>query len=874
MSNIPERLAAALEDRYRLARELGQGGMATVYLADDLKHKRHVALKVLKPELAAVLGAERFLHEITTTAALQHPHILPLFDSGEADGFLYYVMPFIDGETLRGKLNRETQLGVDEAIRITTDVADALHHAHSRGVIHRDIKPENILLANGRPMVADFGIALAVSAAAGGRMTETGLSLGTPHYMSPEQATAERDITARSDVYSLGSVLYEMLAGDPPHTGSSAQQIIMKIITEPAPLVTSARRSVPANVAAALAKALEKLPADRFASAQQFAEALANPSFTGGVAVSSAHMAPANARNTWRLVGVGVLGGLVLGVLGAWGLRNAGPRAVSASMGAGIGSGTFTRTQVSFSGRSRSPAISADGRSVAYAERRCGRGVNPRCSSALVTLERAGGRPITVLEDAVDIQGLRFSPDGQTLYFLAELDQSRRGIYAVPRLGGVPRRITGPALFDLHPSGDSLMVLVNRPAGERAIARIVVIATGAVADSMLLPPGPLTRPAWSPDGRWVVTSVPNTRLYVLRRNGALTDSVNGSYRATARWAPDDLSVLVFRGLNGTEDDLDRLQINADGKVTSQSVVMQRVQTALTGQFDVAHQSGTVAMLAGPSVFDIWTFDFAGHFEQRSFGSGWYGIPAISPDGRMVYYQRGDMIGDNLYATDADNREEQLTADPLIAFMNGVSVSRDGGHVAYNTITATGAEVGLMSLATRTARLEPARGNGTMDQLALSDGVGYPSGRGLIAVRGDSVVEWRVPDSLRLRSIAIGPGERTVSMVLDGRSATWVATSPLSEFQPTRVYTLSDDETVWRTLWSDDGWINLVMARANELPAVWGVRKSGDVPVRRAVLPPACGPANTALATSALQGACLALQSRPDVWVLDSLVPGR
>jgi serine/threonine-protein kinase len=248
--------------------------MATVYLAEDLKHKRKVALKVLKPELAAVLGAERFVQEITTTAALQHPHILPLFDSGTADGFLYYVMPFIQGETLRTKLDRETQLGIDEAVRITTAVADALDYAHRQGVIHRDIKPENILLHEGRPMVADFGIALAVSAAAGGRMTETGLSLGTPHYMSPEQATAEKEISARSDVYSLASVLYEMLAGQPPHLGGSAQQIIMKIIAEPVEPVTRYRKSVPPHVADALAQALEKLPADRFPTAAAFAEAL------------------------------------------------------------------------------------------------------------------------------------------------------------------------------------------------------------------------------------------------------------------------------------------------------------------------------------------------------------------------------------------------------------------------------------------------------------------------------------------------------------------------------------------------------------------------------------------------------------------------
>jgi serine/threonine protein kinase/WD40 repeat protein len=267
--------------RYRIERELGAGGMATVYLAHDLKHERKVAIKVLKPELAAVLGAERFLVEIKTTASLQHPHILPLFDSGEVDGLLYYVMPFIEGETIREKLDRETQFGVDESVRIAREVADALDYAHRRGVIHRDIKPENVLLHDGRAMVMDFGIALAVSAAAGGRMTETGLSLGTPHYMSPEQATADREITPRSDIYSLGAVLYEMLTGNAPHSGASAQQIIMRIITEPAEPVTKYRKSVPPNVAAAVANALEKLPADRFENAKAFSDALGNPGFVG-----------------------------------------------------------------------------------------------------------------------------------------------------------------------------------------------------------------------------------------------------------------------------------------------------------------------------------------------------------------------------------------------------------------------------------------------------------------------------------------------------------------------------------------------------------------------------------------------------------------
>jgi Tol biopolymer transport system component len=312
MDQPVDRLRAALADRYRIERELGMGGMATVYLAHDLKHDRLVAVKVLKPELAAVLGAERFVVEIKTTASMSHPHILPLFDSGSADGFLFYVMPFIEGETLRDRLNRETQLGIDESVRIAREVLDALEYAHTRGVIHRDIKPENILMQGGRPMIADFGIALAVSAAAGGRMTETGLSLGTPHYMSPEQATAEKEITGRADIYSLAIVLYEMLTGEPPHMGNSAQQIIMKIITEPAAPVTKFRKSVPPNVAAAVAKALEKLPADRFESAKAFADALGNSAFTvAGTAFGAAPTGAAQGRarlGQWAVgAGVGAL---------------------------------------------------------------------------------------------------------------------------------------------------------------------------------------------------------------------------------------------------------------------------------------------------------------------------------------------------------------------------------------------------------------------------------------------------------------------------------------------------------------------------------------------------------------------------------------
>ena len=281
------RLTAALADRYAIEHELGRGGMATVYLARDLRHERKVAIKVLHPELSAVLGAERFLAEIKLTAALQHPHILPLFDSGSADGLLFYVMPFVDGETLRSRLARERQLPVDDAVKLAQQVASALDAAHRRGVIHRDIKPENILLQDGHALVADFGIALAVQQAGGQRMTQTGLSLGTPQYMSPEQAMGERAITARSDVYALGAVTYEMLAGEPPFTGPSVQAIMARVITEQPRSLVVERRSVPPHVDAAVMRALEKIPADRFGSAADFAAALEGRGTVAPVSVAT-----------------------------------------------------------------------------------------------------------------------------------------------------------------------------------------------------------------------------------------------------------------------------------------------------------------------------------------------------------------------------------------------------------------------------------------------------------------------------------------------------------------------------------------------------------------------------------------------------------
>jgi serine/threonine-protein kinase len=280
MTDATARLAGALAGRYRLERELGQGGMATVYLAEDLRHRRRVAIKVMKPAVAQSIGADRFLREIEIAARLQHPHIVPVFDSGSADGDLYYVMPLVEGESLRDRLAREGRLPVDEAVRLVREVAGALDYAHAEGVLHRDLKPENIMLSRGHALLADFGIAR-VAGDGADRLTQTGMSVGTPVYMSPEQSTGERELGPPSDVYGLGCILYELLAGTPPFTGATYEAILVKRFTQDAPRIRTARADTPPAVESTIARALARAPEARFATAQAFADALvAAPSTT------------------------------------------------------------------------------------------------------------------------------------------------------------------------------------------------------------------------------------------------------------------------------------------------------------------------------------------------------------------------------------------------------------------------------------------------------------------------------------------------------------------------------------------------------------------------------------------------------------------
>ena len=398
-------LTSALADRYRIERELGAGGMATVYLAQDLRHDRKVAVKVLRPELAAIIGAERFLSEIKTTANLQHPHILPLFDSGEADSFLFYVMPYVEGETVRDRISREKQLPVADAVRIANEVASALDYAHRHGVIHRDIKPENILLHDNRALVADFGIALAASKAGGTRMTETGMCLGTPHYMSPEQAMGEREITARSDVYALGCVLYEMLTGDPPFTGSTAQAIVARVVTESPRSLTSQRHTIPPQVEAAVLTALEKLPADRFATAAEFAAALGDSTYAARATAARTIAGPAVkiSRRTRAVVGGLGAAAALFAALAAWGWFRPKPPAPVIRYSMGLPSTQAMRQGI----LGVNLAISPDGKRIVY--------IGPGEGGDELWVRERDRLDATPLTGTVGATNPFFSPDGERI---------------------------------------------------------------------------------------------------------------------------------------------------------------------------------------------------------------------------------------------------------------------------------------------------------------------------------------------------------------------------------------------------------------------------------------------------------------------------
>ena len=754
-----ERLATALADRYRIERELGQGGMATVYLAEDLKHGRKVAIKVLRPELAAVIGADRFVREIRTIAALQHPHILGLIDSGEVNGTAYYVMPFVEGESLRDRLHREKQLPIPDAIRIAGEAAAALDYAHRHGVIHRDIKPENILLHDGSALVADFGIALAVSSAGGSRMTETGMSLGTPHYMSPEQAMGEREITARSDVYALGAMTYEMLLGEPPFSGPTAQAIVAKVLTEAPRPLTPRRHSIPPEVEDAVLTALQKLPADRFGSAAEFASALQDGTKARRKTAELHHPKVVGLRQRW-LVGLG----LVVLPLAAFLLGRESGKSPPAPL-------TFGQSiKVTWDPAVEAlPAMSPDGRSVAYASGTAAR-------MRVFVRSVAGGRGLALTDDTSQVQSHpRWSPDGSRVLFL-----QGGGVFSVPASGGadtpeVPPGRTSPVVSAAwSPDGKSIGYVI----GDSLFVRDARNESRGIAG--FFEPNACQ---WSPDGKYIACASGNaismmpgslfgnlspSQIVTVRVTDGVVTSVTDSLSVNQSpiWSPDGRWLYFVSSRYGPRDILAAAM--SDGRRTGPAI---RVTTGLNAHtISLAADGGRLAFASLEIESNAWSIPLpakppatASGETQLTFGVQLVETADISSDGRWLVYD-SDLGGNaDLYRMALPNgTPERLTTDPSDDFFP--DISPDGKEIAFHSWRGGSRDIYVLPL-----------DGGPIQQVSSSP-------------RQESTASWS-PD-----------GTQLTFADFTGRGGIWIAKRVDGVWQPP---VLRLDHGVWPR-WSPDG----------------------------------------------------------------------
>jgi serine/threonine protein kinase len=632
MPDLQERLTSALADRYAIEAEIGRGGMATVFLAEDLKHHRQVALKVLHAELTATLGAERFLHEIEIVAGLNHPHILPLHDSGEADGFLFYVMPYVEGDSLRQRLDRQHQLPIEECVSIARHVAEALESAHRQGVVHRDVKPANILLHQGSPLIADFGIAVAAGTAGGSRLTETGLSLGTPRYMSPEQAVGDQRVGPASDIYSIGCVLYEMLVGTPPRGGRTAQAVLADIITGGPVSPRAERSTVPANVDAAVRCALEKVPADRFTSAADFGAALSNSEYRFGNSETNRKAAAGRVTSVWKSPATWLV---VFAFLAAGAAIRSllGPPAeqpqpvIRYSLG-------FSEQQEPLPSPGKSIAVSRDGARIVY--------VGPAEGGTQLWVrdrEQLRGRSIP---GTVGAMNPFLSPDGSTIGFLSpdgaleviSMDDEKPLTLVESGVlrAGAAWSEDGYVYFD---SDD--------PVGLTRVA-----ATGGVAPEVIygaeVGPGVLSH-AWPdplPNGRGVVLTVKRNHENDLV---VVLDIETGEYR------------VLVEGLIGRYAESGHL------------VYVERDGSLLAAPFDAESME-----ITGPSVL------------LEELGEAFRADLALSATGRLIYTSRPAPIFEVVWV-DRNGTETLLDPADPVRGIRFVSLSPDGSRLAMSTWTA-------------------------------------------------------------------------------------------------------------------------------------------------------------------------------------------
>jgi eukaryotic-like serine/threonine-protein kinase len=755
MGELETRLTHAVGTRYRLERELGRGGMAVVYLAEDLRHRRRVALKVLHPELAQAIGAERFLREIETAAQLTHPNILPLYDSGDADGLLFYVAPFIEGASVRERLARERQLPIDDALRLAREVADALAHAHAHGVVHRDIKPENILLQAGHAIVSDFGIARAVGAAGGDRLTATGLAIGTPAYMSPEQASGERDVDARSDIYSLGCVLYEMLAGEPPYTGPTTQAILARKAVAPIPSLHVVRETVPAAVQAIVERALAKAPADRFGTAAQLAQALERAG-SGSLTSAPSHAhtpstaSTARRRMPWLVTAAaGTVAVIIAGIVLLRPPRVAAPPPPS-------------YTQITnFAESATSPALSPDGRMLAFI---VGESTFYGPGQIYVKL-LPDGEPVQLTRDSLYKMGPRFTPDGSHITYTT-LSGVGWDTWIVPALGGPPRLLLPNAeglTWFTNASGEP-QVLFSEMTG-RDVQMAIVAATERRTQqrTVYMPPetGMAHRSYLSPDRNWVlIAGEMDYHSWISCRVVPFDGSSPGravgpipSQCTDAAWSPDGRYLYFSADAgNGFHVWRQRFPDGAPEQVTFGVTEEEGIEFAPDGRSFITS--------IGTRQSTIWVRDANGERQITTEGYGMY--PTLSSDGRKVFYLLREggarsYVSGGLWVADLDSGERMRLLPGFL--MQTFAISPNDDHVAF--VAANDTTRSPLWVAALDGRSPPRR---LVRDDVLPQRVFFRGGEVTFTARsgGTHVIHRVKPDGSDLRQLLQAPNVEAVS----------------------------------------------------------------------------------------------------------------
>ncbi len=746
MSAAPEELSAALAGRYRIERELGSGGMATVYLAHDLRHDRQVALKVMKSQIVATVGADRFVKEIRTTANLKHPHILPLFDSGSAGAALFYVMPFIDGESLRTRIRREGPLPVADAVRILREVADGLAYAHAQEVVHRDIKPDNVLLSGSHAFLADFGIARALEAIEPGErtMTATAFIAGTPAYMSPEQIAGQRHIDHRADIYAFGVMAYEMLAGVPPFQANTGASVMAAHLTEaPQPLATR-RRGVPEALSKLVARCLEKKPEDRWQRTDDLLGSLVTMR-EGRLADS-----PPRSRMTSRTLALAMGSVAVVGLLslGAWLVINTRPASPALSIG--------TMTHVTRDpGVEIDPALSPDGRTLAYV-------AGPPGRRRLYVRQIDGGRPIALTDLGVAESQRRpdWSPDGTRIVFQA--GQQGMGVrpavrtgrlYTIPALGGTPALLLPPSqdgiAFTPSWSPDGTQVAYAAEDG------IYVIAAqpGGAPKRIMKSEQSVHSPRWSPDGHRLVyvrggayfalgedmlgnTETSAIRVVTVATGVDQTVTSGESLDTSPAWTADGRSVLFVSNRQGGRDVyLARLSRSGEPQTP-----FERVTSGLNAHsISLSRDGKRLAYASLAFRANIWSVPIpdgrvatTADATQVTFGSEKTEKLAVSRDGRWLAFdsdRRGNADVWKLRLGDAE--PQQVTRDPANEFAN--DWSPDGSEILFHTIR-TGTRRDLMSITADGTRTQVVAASAKEEQ----HGTWSPDGNRIAFSGGDSV----------------------------------------------------------------------------------------------------------------------------------------